>query len=253
MNLEARNPMNTVLQKPADSATLDAASLHTGADRPRRLSERRLAGIGAIGFASIVLTTNVLQGAMPAMDADAAEIVTYLTEHRTRNVIVTAAFAIGALFLLTFASAFYGRLTARGRDDDLVWARLGMIGALLILPTFAAVVVQRIVLLVAVDEIIGSPELITFMWRLEMAAFLLNTLPMAAGILGFGIAGARAGLLPRWFAVWSPIAAGVGVLTAACAVGSLEGAATGMAGIVPFATWMLLLLVAGVRQLRSAD
>src|SRR5262245_49612694 len=105
---------------------------------PRRLDERRLAGIGAIGFASIVILTNILQGATPAMDADAAEVVTYLTDHRAQNVFATAAFGAGALFLLSFASAFYGRLKAAGRADDLVWARLGMIGALLILPTFAA-------------------------------------------------------------------------------------------------------------------
>lgn len=216
-----------------------------------RLDERRLAGIGAIGFASIVITTNILQGATPAMDASSADVVEYLTDHRAASVFATAAFACGALFLLTFASAFYGRLRSAGQPEDRVWARLGMFGAVLILPTFAAVAVQRIVLLVGLDEIIGSPELVTLLWRLEMAAFLVNTLPMAAAILGFGIAGSRAGLLPAWFARWSPIAAVVAVITAACAVAGLEGSPIGfVGGLVPFASWMLLLLVAGVRQLR---
>jgi hypothetical protein len=219
----------------------------------RRLDERRLAAIGAIGFASIVITTNIVQGAIPAMDADASEVVEYLTTHRTASVFATAAFAIGSLFLLTFASAFYGRLKARLRNEDMVWARLGMIGAVLILPTFAAVVVQRIVLLVGTDEIIGSPELVTLVWRLEMAAFAVNTLPIAAAVLGFGIAGARAGLLPGWFARWSPVAAVAGVATAASAVAGLEGSPIGFGGLLPFATWMILLLVAGVRQLRSAE
>jgi hypothetical protein len=218
----------------------------------RRLDERRLAGIGGLTFATLVLATNVLQGATPALDASAEEVVGYLSDHRSQSLFATAAFAVGALFLLMFASAFYGRLKAVGRRDDLVWARLGMIGALLILPTFATVVVQRIVLLVAQDEIIGSPELITFMWRLEMAAFLVNTLPMAAALLGFGVAGARAGLLPRWFARWTPVAAAVAVVTAACAVAGLEGSLIGFGGIVPFLTWMMVLIVAGVKQLRSA-
>jgi hypothetical protein len=191
----------------------------------RRLDERRLAGIGAIGFASIVIATNIAQGSLPAMDADSTEIVEYLTAHRTVSLLATAGFAVGALFLLTFASAFYGRLKSAGRRDDMVWARIGMFGAVLILPTFAAVVVQRIVLLVGIDEIIGSPELITFM---------------------------RAGLLPAWFARWSPVAAAVAVLTAALAVAGLEGSPVGFGGLVPFATWMLLLLIAGVRQLRRA-
>ncbi|MBI5088306.1 MAG: hypothetical protein HZB15_05445 [Actinobacteria bacterium] len=62
----------------------------------RRLDERRLAGIGGLTFASIVLVTNVLQGAVPAMDASADEVVTYLTDHRTESLFATAAFAVGS-------------------------------------------------------------------------------------------------------------------------------------------------------------
>jgi hypothetical protein len=239
--------MTTTLAPPParSSATADAT-------RARRLDERRIAGIGALVFASIVLLTNVLQGAVPAMDADADEIVTYLTDHRTESIFATAAFAVGVPFLLAFASAFYGRLKALGRPEDLVWARLGMIGALLILPTFATVVVHRIVLLVGTDEIIGSPELVTLVWRFEMAAFVINTLPVGVAVLGFGIAGSRAGLLPSWFGRWAPVAAIVGVVSAASSVAGLEGSPIGFGGIVPFLSWMLLLLIAGVRQLRSA-
>jgi hypothetical protein len=230
------------------TATPSAAASRTSP----RLDERRIAGIGALAFASLVVVTNILQGAMPALDADADEVVRYLTDHRNENLFATAAFAVAAPFLLAFASAFYGRLKTLGRAEDLVWARLGMIGALLIVPTFAAVVVNRLVLLVGTDEIIGSPELVTLVWRLEMAAFLVNLLPMSAAILGFGVAGARAGLLPRWYGHWAPIAAGCAVLTAACAVAGLEGSPIGFGGFIPFASWMVLLAFAGVRQLRSA-
>jgi hypothetical protein len=235
------------------TATLNpTAEAPSAVTRPRRLDERRLAGIGAIGFATLVITTNILQGATPALDASAEDVVTYLTDNRAQNVFATVAFALGAPFLLAFASAFYGRLKAAGREEDRVWARMGMIGAFLIFPTFGFVVVNRLVLLVGTDEIIATPELVTLVWRFEMAAFLINTLPIAVAILGFGTAGARAGLLPSWFRIWSPIAALVGVLAAATAIVGLEGSPTGFAGIVPFATWMVLLLTAGVRQLRSA-
>lgn len=237
------------------TATLNPASAApAAAEAPvarRRLDESRLAGIGAIGFASLVIVTNILQGATPAMDADAQEVVTYLTDHRAQSVFATVGFGVGTLFLLTFASAFYGRLKAAGKPEDQVWARLGMIGALLIFPSFAFVVINRLVLLVGTDEIIGSPELVTLVWRFEMAAFLINALPIAAAVLGFGVAGARSGLLPAWFRFWSPVAALGGVLAATTAIIGLEGAPVGFAGIVPFLTWMVLLLTAGVRQLRS--
>jgi hypothetical protein len=240
----------TTTISPAPTPTVTATVIRT-ARRPW-LDERRIAGIGALVFAGLVLTTNALQGATPAMDASAEEVTKYLTDHRTESVFATAAFAVGAPFLLAFASAFYGRLKAAGRTEDLVWARLGMIGALLILPTFAAVVVQRIALLVGHDEIIGSPELVTLMWRFEMAAFVVNQLPIAAALLGFGIAGARAGLLPRWFGRWVPVAATVAVVSAASSVAGLEGSPIGYGGIIPFLSWMALLIVGGIRQLRSA-
>lgn len=238
------------------TATLTPTTARSTAsvDEPRvrrRLDERRLAGIGAIGFASLVIVTNILQGSTPAMDASAAEVSTYLTDHRAQSVFATVGFGLGALFLLTFAAAFYGRLSAAGHPEDRVWARLGAIGAFLILPTFAFVVITRLVLLVGSDEIIASPELVTLVWRFEMAAFLVNALPIAAAVLGFGIAGARSGLLPSWFRIAAPVGAVFGVLAAATAILGLEGGPTGFAGIVPFAVWMILLLTAGIRQLRS--
>jgi hypothetical protein len=237
----------TITVQPSTHAAAPAVTAPTC-----RLDERRLAGFGALVFATLVVVANILQGSMPALNADSAEVVTYLTDHRAENIFATVGFALGSLFLLMFASAFYGRLKATGRPEDLVWARFGMIGAVLILPTFAAVVVQRLVLLVGMDELIATPELITLVWRLEMAAFLVNVLPVSAAVVGFGIAGARSGLLPAWFRHWSPIAAGAGIVTAACAVAGLEGSPIGFGGILPFATWMLTLFVAGIRQLRSA-
>jgi hypothetical protein len=113
------------------------------------------------------------------------------------------------------------------------------------------VVTNRLVLLVGGDEIIGSPELVALVWRLESAAFLVNSLPLAAAVLGFGLAGSRAGLLPRWYAKVAPVGAVCGVLSAAAAVSGLEGSATILGGLVAFLSWMVLLLIAGTRQLRN--
>lgn len=148
--------MTTTAQPPVGaSVSRDDAPV-----RAPRLDDRRLAAIGGITFAATVLLTNALQGATPGFDAPPNEVIEYLTERRGRSVFAVAAFAFGALPLMMFASAFYARLRSVARPADLVWARFGMIGALLILPVFALVVVQRLVLLAGIDEIIGSPELV---------------------------------------------------------------------------------------------
>jgi hypothetical protein len=250
--------MTTTIHPPTIQPTPHHATPHDSTQHERELTpkrgldDRRLAGIGGITFAITVLITNILQGATPAFDAPPSEVIEYLTDRRGQSIFAVAAFAFGALPLMMFASAFYSRLRATAHPADLVWARFGMIGALLILPVFALVVVQRLVLLAGIDEIIGSPELVAFAWRMEMAAFLINTLPISAAVLGFGIAGSRAGLLPRWYRYWAPIGATAGVVTAMTALAGLEGNPVGFLGIVPFLSWMTLLLVGGVRQLRSA-
>jgi hypothetical protein len=227
--------------------------LDDGADRAPFLDDRRLAGIGALTFAGLVISTNIALGGSPAHDASAAEVTQFLTDHRTMNVLSTAAFALGAPFLVAFGTGFYSRLRKAGRAVDATWARMGMSGALLILPTFAAVVSSRLALIVGGDEIIGSPELVSLLWRLEMSAFLVNSLPLGIGLLGFGIAGSRAGLLPKFFRWLAPVGAACGVLSAATAVSTLEGAPTLAFGFIAFACWMLLLITGGIRQLRSAD
>ncbi len=240
--------MTTTIQPSVEVSASSAA----GPAPARRLDDRRLAGIGGIAFAATVLLTNALQGATPAFDAPPNEVIEYLTERRGQSVFAVAAFAFGALPLMMFASAFYSRLRSVARPSDVVWARFGMIGALLIMPVFALVVVQRLVLLAGSDEIIGSAELVAFVWRIEMAAFLINALPISAAVLGFGIAGSRSGLLPRWYRYWAPVAATAGVVTAMTALAGLEGSPVGFLGVVPFLSWMALLLIGGVRQLRSA-
>lgn len=237
--------MTAVLTRPNPTAV-------TAAPIGRRLTEARVAGIGGVTFATTALVTNVLLRSTPAHDASAAEVTRFLTEHRAVNVFSAVVFALGAPFLLAFATAFYGRLKAVGRPEDQVWARLGFVGGMLILPTFAAVVTNRLVLLAGGDELIGTPELVSLVWRFESAAFLLNTVPLAIAVLGFGIAGSRAGLLPRWFARLAPVGAVCGILSAATAVLGLEGAPTIFGGLVAFLTWMTLLYAGGIRQLRAA-
>lgn len=243
--------MTSTIHIPASASAPGDAASASSMPSARWLDDRRLAGIGGITFAVTVLITNALQGATPAFDAPPSEVIEYLTDRRAQSVFAVAAFAFGALPLMMFASAFYGRLRTVARPADLVWARFGMIGALLIMPVFALVVVQRLVLLAGIDEIIGSPELVAFAWRMEMAAFLVNALPISAAVLGFGIAGSRAGLLPRWYRYWAPIGATAGVVTAMSALAGLEGNPVGFLGVVPFLSWMTLLLIGGIRQLRS--
>jgi hypothetical protein len=213
-------------------------------------AERLIAGWCAVTFATLVLLSNVIAGSTPGFDASPGEVARYIADHRTANAAGVALFALAAPCMAAFACAFYGRLRAACRPADMVWARIGTVGAILLVPLFAAVMVNRIVLVVGSDEIINRPALVALVWRLEMAAFMLNMLAVALALVGLGLAGARSGLLPAWFGRVAPFVAGCAVLAPVTTIASLEGSEIGLVGMVAFFSWMVLLYLAGYRQLR---
>jgi hypothetical protein len=209
-----------------------------------------MAGIGAVGFAAVVLSVNAFLGSTPAMDATGAQVLEHLDEHRAAFLWSTAAAALTGPLLLVFVAGFYGCLRRVVPAGDVVLARMGALGALLILPTFCAVVVPRIVLLGGGLD----AQQAGLVWRLESAAFLLNGVPLCVAVFGLGLAAARNGLVPGWFRFVALVVPPIGIIGPFFAVAGLEGNDVVMLpGLAVFVSWMLFLLMAGVRQLRAAD
>ena len=236
------------------TATITAPPLDrsTPVDRPGR-TERLVAGWAALGFVAIVGATNLVVGSTPAFDAPAEEIVTFVADKHDQLAFSTAPYGVAMLLIVAFGCAIRGRLQSACRPDDQVWARIGVVGVLLLAPSFAAVMVQRMVLTVGSDERIGSPDLAALVWRMEAAAFLLNVAVIGIAHIGLGTAASRSGLLPSWFRFVSWTAGAACIVTACAAVAGLEGAPLLPLGLYGFLSWMLLLVMIGVRQLRAAD
>jgi hypothetical protein len=233
----------------APTAHLTAATTAPGPDRTARLA----AGIGAVGFATVVLATNAVVGATPAWNASVAEVATFVNDKHDQLALSVAGYAIGMPFLVSFIAGIATRLRAASRREDRVIADIGLLGAVLILPFFAAVVLQRIVMTVGIDERVGGDELLALVWRLEGAAFALNMAVIGVAVFGIGTAASRAGLLPKWFRYLAVVGGVASIAGTATGVAMLEGAPVMPLGLVGFASWMVLLLTIGVRQLRAAD
>jgi hypothetical protein len=243
------------------TATLTAAT--TATPRPPALdaepaaapnrTARLAAGIGGVGFATVVIATNVIVGATPGWNAPVEEVTRFAADKHDQLAISAGAYAIGMPFLVAFVAGVTQRLRAAGRREDRVFADVGAIGALLLLPFFGAVVVQRIVMTVGVDEAIGRPDLLALTWRIEGAAFALNVACIGVALLGLVTAASRAGLVPAWFRFLGWTGGVASLAAAASGVAMLEGAPILPLGLVGFLTWMVTLLTIGVRQLRAAD
>jgi hypothetical protein len=158
----------------------------------------RIAGAAAIGFALLIVTVNLVLGpaGMPTPGSPPADAIAFFTG-RTDLTGPVAAFLPAAWVLATLFGA--GALAAALRATEpatAAWAYAGFAGVLLQNATFAAVMALRLAMSTTVDH-----ESITTLWTLHEALFGLNGTFLALAMLGFGAAGLRAGLIPRWQSV----------------------------------------------------
>lgn len=211
----------------------------------------RLAGIGGIVFAVLVGASNIALPNTPAWDASGADVAKFVHDHHTLLALTVATFAITAPSLLAFVAGFMSRVFRSEEKDARLPALIGAGGALLICVLFSMVVITRLVLLGMDGSAAASSPLTELAWHFEAAAFVLNLIAVGVAVFGFGVAGARTGLLPAWFRVVGIAGLGASIVAALPASGVVNGASGWQIGLVAFVGWLALLLIAGTNMARD--
>ena len=183
------------------TATAPTTTAAHVASRPRkRMYEdigARLAGLGALGFAAIVVLQNMLRGSTaPANGASGEEVLAYYADHRTTTFVLVATFVLSGAGLATFLGGAMRRLLGGTRPG---WAITGCIGAAGVMALFAVVVAAEQGLSVVATG--DRPDLGTIeaLWVLHNSVFTVLYLSLAIALLGLSRAGVAAGLTPRAF------------------------------------------------------
>lgn len=217
---------------------------------PIRGLSARVAGLGAIGFAALVVIQNAMRGSSaPANDASAEAVLAHFADHRTLTVALVASFVLSASALAAFLGGSMRRLAAAQPG----WAITGGLGAAGVMALFSVVVgcEQALAVLAAGEE----PDLgaIQALWALHNSVFTVSYLLLAIALVGLSRAGVAAGLTPRAFAVVAPIGAGLLAIGAVAGPYIANGEAMpafGGAGI-GFLTWLAFLVATGMRLVRD--
>jgi hypothetical protein len=210
----------------------------------------RLAGAGAIAFAVVVGGGNAISSTPPDWTASGEEVAKWIHDHHTASAIETGIFALTAPFLIVFLAGFVLRIRRHGDARAQVPALIGALGGVMIGATFAAVVVDRLVLL-SMDGNAVDPSLTQLVWHFESAAFIVNVLSVSVALFGVAWAASRVGLAPGWYRPLSAVALVAGVIAGAQSAGAVNGADGWQIGFVPFLCWLLLLLIVGIRMVRE--
>lgn len=220
----------------------------TGPTSTIAVDRSRLAGIGALVFAAEVIAATVITFDSPMVDADTAEVMAYFQDAGGRIHISAALFAVGGPAIFVFLAGIW----ARYRDTPAAGlARLGTLGFLGVAATFATTLVMELAGTVLVDRVADPEAAIATVWAIEGAAFGLVMVFLAVALFGLSGAAASDGAAPRWMRPVGMVGAGLMWLAGALVGPSLTIPAIGGLGLLGFLTWLLFLVVTGVRMARS--
>ena len=217
----------------------------------RRDLRARMAGLGGIAFAAIVVVQNVIRGSSaPSNGADAEEVLAHYADHRAVTIALVATFVVAGLSLATFLGGVLRRLFASERRG---WAIVGGVGGVGVMALFSIVVGIEQALSVVAHRGRGDLGAVEALWALHNGVFAVLYLSLALALLGLGRAGVAAGTTPAIFERLAPV--GAALLVVAAVTGPWTAAGEAMAffalGGLGFLTWLAFLVTTGLRLVRS--
>lgn len=218
---------------------------------PRTVSVRespvfgRLAGVGALVFAALLVAQNVVRSAEPSFAAAPAQVIDYFTGHRAAVVTPLALFPLGMVALLLFGAGMWVRVREVPRAR--FFGAVGVMALVVLAGLFAVVNIVEIVIAVDISDLAGAPHVVAALWALHASAFGLNLTAIALALTGFCQAARAIRLVPGPLAAIAWPGAACLFVASLATVALAEGSWVLYLGFAGFLVWGVFLLVAGIR------
>jgi hypothetical protein len=214
------------------------------------MSFQKLAGIGGIVFAVLLVVNFVAPGSPEAADASAADIAKYLADNEGGIKFAQAAGILGTIPAIFWGVGIASRLRAAGGDGP-AWGLVGLLGLIM-----SGVIVTVSGLLqipfVVSESLLEDTVLLVNAWQLFYVLSAGVVMGLGVMFLGYCGGGLRLGVGARWLN-------GLGLLGAVCAVvgsvwpaGFADASPISYVGIGAFLIFILFTLVTGIEMVREA-
>jgi hypothetical protein len=231
---------------------LGTATFTSESPTARRDVSARAAGLGAIGFAAVVVLQNIIRGgSAPANGAGSEDVLAYYVDHRATTFVLLATFVLSGAALAVFLGGAMRRLLAGDRP---AWAMTGFVGAVGVMVLFAVVVGTEQALSVVATGTQPDLGAVDALWALHNSVFTVLYLFLGLALLGLARAGVAAGITPPGFDRLAP--AGSVLLAIAAVAGPSIAAGDAMAffglGGIGFLIWLAFLVSTGRRLVQPA-
>jgi hypothetical protein len=214
----------------------------------------RIAGIGAIGFAAVILLVNALvlvPAGLPSTGSEIRDVVTFFGHQGTAvgigHAFTPLAWTLSTVFAAGAVAAAWDSERSRGE----AWALVGFTGV--ITQNVAVAVVTAIRLALADVSAATDGGTVAGLWSLHEALFTLNGTFLALALVGLSISGVRSGLIGAWHATLGLAAAALQLTSATITPLVMEhGGLLGLVGLASWLMWVAWLVFYGVALIRLA-
>ncbi|WKZ36701.1 MAG: hypothetical protein QY332_02005 [Anaerolineales bacterium] len=225
---------------------------NTTTEMEYRVSTTRIVGVVALAYAASMIFQNAVfavTGA-PNYSDPLGVVLTYHAENQGALAVTSGLESVNMVLLLLFVTALHGLIQRRG-GAGADWSRLAVAAGAALSALFALTIATHIAVVLAADGLSEPPPAFELMWQLHAAAFALALPALGATFIGAALATHASGLTRPWQRLLGvvggslPILAGVGNLAIA------NGSPLVFVGVLGLATWLVWLVVTGLRLIRG--
>ena len=217
-----------------------------------RVSTTRIVGGAGVALAASVFVQNAVFAVTGAPDYSdpLGMVLTYHAENRGALAITSGLEAVNMVLLLLFVTALHGLVQRRG-GAGADWSRLAVAAGATLSALFALVIATHIAVVLAADGLAEPTPAFELMWQLHAAAFALALPALGATFIGAALATHASGLTRPWQRLLGVAGGSLLILAGAGNLAIADGSPLLFVGVLGLATWLVWLVVTGLRLIRG--
>ena len=221
-------------------------------DAGNRVSTTRTVGVVAVAYAASMIVQNAVfavTGA-PGYSDPLGVVLTYHAENRGALAITSGLEAVNMLLLLLFVTALHGLVQRRdGAGAD--WSRLAVAAGATLSALFALTIATHIAVALAAGSLTEPTPAFAMMWQLHAAVFALALPALGATFIGAALATHASGLTQPWQRLLGVAGGSLPILAGAGNLAIADGSPLLFVGVLGLFTWLVWVVVTGLRLIRG--
>lgn len=251
------NDLRNVAQVSTDTRSAIGGTRMREATTPAVAAENRVSTTRIVGGAGVALAASVfVQNAVfvgsgaPAYGDPLGVVLAYHAENWGAMAVAVGLEAVNLPLLLLFVTALHGLVQRRG-GAGADWSRLAVAAGATLSALFALMIATHIAVVLAADGLAEPTPAFELIWQLHAAAFALALPALGATFIGAALATHASGLTRPWQRLLGVAGGSLLILAGAGNLAIADGSPLVFVGVLGLATWLVWLVVTGLRLIRG--